>query len=482
MTYQSGHPGVTVMIISGLPEYIYRMATGFPTQLDPWNQLPMYYIPPNAIMAGLAPLVILISLGVCLAYSLLKVLFNEKIALIAAIFIALDPLYIYQSKILHLDATLTNLMMLSALTFLVFLKTEQRKYLLFSSILGGLALLTKMPAVFLIPYIGLSLLVKNFEKLRKKTAFATLLEAASPLILWLLIAGFLYFALFPALWVSPRITLQKLFQLGVKKPVLVPHEYQNYFLGKVYILKHVGLRFYLLTAIFYNTPVTIIFSVISAIYLFQKRILKADKIYALLIFLYSFFFFVMVSIAAKNGIRYLAPFFPMFAIFAAAGFYWFFKDADSLFKRSGHQKKLALVIPILLLTINFGPVLKKHPYYGTYFNPLFGGHKAADYVFSVGDQAEGVREALNFINEREDEKKLRIGCHTPFACIQHTKAKVFDINEKDVDYLVFLRNKVIRESGKEVWDKYKDRAPEKIVSFEGIPYAWVYESTMNSRP
>lgn len=477
-TFQSGHPGVTVMWISGLPEYLYRRLTGFPANLDPWDQLPGYYIPQSAIFTGWAPLVVLISLGVCLTYFLLKKLFAPGLALVAAIFVALDPYFLYQSKVLHIDATLTSLMMLSTLAFLVYLKINRRRYLIISAILGGLAILTKTPAVFLIPFVGLSLLVTNFSQLKESLTSRSKIWAASvkifkPLAIWIAIALFLFFTLFPALWVSPRVTLQKYLNLGVKVPAFTPHEFQNYFLGETQVLKQLGFKFYFLTVLFFTTPLTIISSAISVTYLLRRRLQKEGRKTIFLILCYCFFFLIMVSLTAKKGNRYLTPLFPMLSILGAFGFYQFLKELIP-----AHAKNKILIAAVsFLLLLNFGPVLLKHPYYGTYFNPLFGGHKIADFVFSIGDQSEGVKEAFDHMNQKENIENLRIACDMPiYACTQNTKAKIFSINEENVDYLVFFRNKVVRESNKRVWDKYKNREPEKVVSFDGIPYVWVYKA------
>ncbi|PIS21328.1 hypothetical protein COT51_03380 [candidate division WWE3 bacterium CG08_land_8_20_14_0_20_41_15] len=480
-TFQSGHPGVTVMWLSGFSESIYREITGFPASLDPSDVLPMYYISPSAILSGLLPLVFLISLGVCLTYFLLSKLFNREIALLASIFIALDPFYLYQSKILHLDATLANLMMLSALSFLVFMKEKDRKYLIASAILGGFALLTKTPAIFLIPFVALSLLVFNWIELNesiKQRTYNSFFVIFKPFFYYSLVLGLVFFLAFPAFWVSPIATFQKIFALGVKKPITAPHGYQNYFLGEILVLKHIGLKFYLLTAAFFSTPLTLLSYITGFIYLFQKRIQKEQRVYALLIFLYSIFFLIMVSIAAKNGIRYLAPFFPMFSIFSALGFYWFYKSIVDFVKikvKIDIRKSVFFVCFILLL--NFFPVVKRYPYFGTYYNPLLGGAKSASFVFPLGDQAEGVDQALKYIDEvEENPENLRIGCDTPLACIQHTKGMVLDIDDETADYLVFLRNKVIRQTNKKTWDIYKDQVPEKVISFDEIPYVWVYKA------
>jgi len=480
-TFQSGHPGVTVMWISGFTETAYRKLTGFPESLYPMDQLPSYPIPSGAILSGIIPLIILISFGVCFSYFLLTKLINNKLAFIAAIFIALDPYYLYQSKVLHLDATLANLMMLSALSYLVFLKEKKRQYLIISAILGGLAILTKTPAVFLVPFIGLSSLVFNWENLRiglkSRNLFSTVFKTLLPVLNWVFLAGFIFFLLFPALWVSPITTLRKYFNLGVTVPALTPHEFPNYFLGKSALLEILGFKFYLFTAFIYNTPAAVIFPLVSIFYLVRKKFSKSSAKIIILFFSYCLFFLVMMSIAAKKGNRYLTPFFPIFSVISASGFYIFLEDIIKYFGKSQLKIKLIYAGAVFILMLNFVPVLMKHPYYGTYFNPLTGGNKVADFVFSIGDQSEGVAEALSYIGEISEVKNIKIGCDMPiYACTQHTSAKIVSIDDETADYLVFFRNKVVRGGNKEIWDKYKDKNPDKVIYFDDIPYVWVYKA------
>jgi len=95
--------------------------------------------------------------GVLLVWRLLKGLLGEPVAWAGAGFLALDPFHIAISKVVHLDALLSMLMILSALSVLRYLQFHgaaerpqsfwsRYRLLLVSGVLAGLAFLTKSPA------------------------------------------------------------------------------------------------------------------------------------------------------------------------------------------------------------------------------------------------------------------------------------------------------------------------------------------------
>ena len=66
------------------------------------------------------PTVFLTAVCVAVFYLLVRRLFGDRIGLVAAILLALDPLYLAHSRILHHDALVTSFMTLSALGAMVY--------------------------------------------------------------------------------------------------------------------------------------------------------------------------------------------------------------------------------------------------------------------------------------------------------------------------------------------------------------------------
>ena len=167
-TYQQYHPGVTTMWVSGIGTEVYRLLN----DLDP-DQLPSSDLTNPSVPAAKAGL---IAMGIVIAGSIVFVVFllskitSWRVAFTAGFLLAIDPFYIAHSQMIHVDGFLATFMLLSAISWLVYLKRKERVYLLLSGIIGGLALLTKSPSYFLIPFVGLTALVQEVSEARRSTA------------------------------------------------------------------------------------------------------------------------------------------------------------------------------------------------------------------------------------------------------------------------------------------------------------------------
>jgi hypothetical protein len=130
-------------------------------------------------------------------------------------------------------------------------------------------------------------------------------------------------------------------------------------------------------------------------------------------------------------------------------------------------------------------VFLHHPYYGTHYNALAGGPKAAARVFPLAEWGEGLDQAGRYVDGQPGAENFVVG--TQFLAnemlAQHVRAPVYEIDqvENEADYLVFgvqytMRGKTYDRWGKEWEQTYKFREPEFVASFGGIPYAWVHRS------
>lgn len=145
-TLQSYHPGVTTMWLGGASLWAkYKQALPV---------APSLRSRPFLSTANLARtrLTIAITTGciVLIAFFLIQKLLGIKIAAIAGIFLAVDPIYLAQSRRLHTDALAADFLLLAILTLLIFLGNSNRlRYLLFSGVCFGLACLSKSYALVL---------------------------------------------------------------------------------------------------------------------------------------------------------------------------------------------------------------------------------------------------------------------------------------------------------------------------------------------
>ena len=187
-----------------------------------------------------------------------------------------------------------------------------------------------------------------------------------------------------------------------------------------------------------------------------------------LILAYLFFFLIEVSLVAKQGYRYLTPFFPMLAIAGGVGL------AQAMKKRWWQTFLITSLITWQILLL-----LQKFPYTGTFFNPLFGGHKTASHVFPLMEQGEGIDKAASFLDTKV-ETPYTIACTTPLMCQQHFKGKTLPASKaEEADYLLFDRNKIVRQLAGNLWENYQNKKPLYIVSFDNIPYLYLYKRETN---
>ncbi len=564
-TLLSEHPGVTVMWLSGATLwgwYGLQALAGLnaPTPLETEG-----YAFADRLAVGVLPLALIIALGIVWGWHLLRRLFGEKVAWIGALLWALDPFFLANSKVLHLDATLSILMLLSALWMLIYVQEKgwppsRRKPLILSASLGGLAILTKVTALFLVPFVGLCLLVDWLSLLktgvlasvaqgctaaggpavdRQRLAGATvrperrrpdgrgerrstsgrvdLLFAARDFGLWLLVAIGVCLALWPSLWVQPGASLDLVFRQGILLHTGGPRDQPIFYRGTLGV-QDPGPRFYLDTLLHRTTFLTLPLSVMGLLsFWFQRcNALTAsashhngkdpprDVVYPrdaerrrpdgravyprardqspLLLLSFAVFYVLQMSLGGWKDSRYMLPVLLVLDIFAAHGVVWFANRVGHL--AAGFLTRHASrIITAGLIGAQACIVLLRHPYYGTHYNELLGGMKAAATVFPLAEFGEGLDLAGQYVDDRVGAQGTEVG--TQFLAnemvAQHVRAPVYDVAQggEDADYLVFGVQYTMRGTDYPRWGElwyrtYRFREPAFVAGFGERPYAWVH--------
>lgn len=141
-------------------------------------------------------------------YFFLRKLFNHQIALLSLIFIGLSPIILGISLIINPDSLLWGFLPLSIITFLIYQKENERKYLIFSGVFLGLSLLTKYVANILYVYI-LGLIFLEYIYARSAGNFpAYIKKALLDYAILVLVSLVVFFVLYPAAWVKPEMVLE----------------------------------------------------------------------------------------------------------------------------------------------------------------------------------------------------------------------------------------------------------------------------------
>jgi 4-amino-4-deoxy-L-arabinose transferase-like glycosyltransferase len=526
-----GHPGVTTLWLGAAGTWLHQNLIAFgliaPDDLD--AQRTLLRLPIAIVTAGC----------VALAYLVLRRLFARHVALLAALLMAGEPFLVAHSQLLHLDALLTSFMTVSVLTAIVAdtrnreprtenqepraedrgprskddgprttdhrRQTEDQelratdegapfvdglwplvgsRWWLVSAVFGGLALLTKSPAIFLLPMIGLIALVGSLQVPRGHPAFSALTSSAlQRFAFWCLVAALVWFALWPAAWVDPlgaigRVVLQASADGGA------PHGWGNFFLGRA--VADPGPLFYPVTLAFRLAPWTVIGLVgYCGFWIWdfglRRRPLNGQAA-PLLLALFVVGFCVALSLSPKKFDRYALPVFPALDVLAALGLV---RLADALRTRSRKQKTIAARRPTMiaswglvvgLLALNLA---LPFPYHLAYFNPLLGGGPVAARVVPVG-WGEGYEQAGAFVASRYNGADRPTAARyepvlNPFVPAGAAPLAWWQTPGR-VDYAVVYIDQIQRDEKPETFRPLLEQLqPIHTVRINGIDYAYVFQ-------
>ncbi len=493
-TLQKGHPGVTTMwtgtaglLAKYLVGYVIEgSGTGF---LDFLREVPIEAVSVDYLAALRAPTALLTSLGVVVVYLLVRKLFEERVALLGAVLLALDPFYLAHSRFLHHDALVTTFMTWAVLSYLVYLyagRSRPALYLIFSGLAAGLAFLSKSTSLFLIPFIGLLSLAACWTE-RK-----ALPRRAAQFLLWGAMAGAVFVLLWPAMWVDPAGAIGEVIQKGTSTVSTRYHPQGTFFLGRPTLLNEV--LFYPLTLLFRLTPLTLAGLAAACYYLaFRPKPLAWPRNRALIwLGIYALLFALFIGQGGIRYDRYLLPIYPALEIVAAAGLYTLFRVASSSLKFIATEgteftevrAKSLCVLCVLcgsILVLQAAFALPHGPYYLTYYNPMAGGGWLAPQTVLVG-WGEGLDRAADYLNAQEEKGLAATWYYSEFSPFyQGETMPLREVEEGQImpwlgaDYVVSYVSQVQSEVPFAAMTRYfRSLKPERTVRLKGIDYAWIY--------
>jgi 4-amino-4-deoxy-L-arabinose transferase-like glycosyltransferase len=484
-TYQCCHPGVTTMWLSGLA----IKAFGWKRELSSAQLLGIEPTTPgthdHAIGAGVVPLALASALCIAFCYPLLLRLTGHRIALVASCLMALDPFLITHSKALHVDGLMTMLMITSALFLFRHVRGSRWRDLVSSGACAGLAFLTKIPSLFLVPFTGVTLAARTLIPPLQGSASSTrghemthrLTQSVRALLVWGSVAAILFVVLWPAVWIQPfevlgRMRDRTLFHVEEVhiKPV--------FFNGRA-TYEDPGLPFYLATVAWKTTFVTLPAAVAGLIWAaLQGNRGKVDRT-AWLLGAFALCFTLLIAVPSHKALRYLLPVFPALDILAGIGLV---KGATSLARRlhSSIRRWMPAVLIALALGLQAAIVLPRHPYYGTHYNRLLGGPSAAQHVLPLQTQGEGLDLAAQYLNSLPHASLARAMVYPLGGELFQRSFLGFTSAEPEpwTDYRVYYANQVQRGLGDAAWQKAwntdRENTPLWSLVFDGVPYVWVY--------
>ena len=408
-TAQVGHPGVMTMWcgVAGIllrrltapkatAEHLAWLARLHWTSFDPFDgpalkQLAFF------LVAGRLPVAILTSLAVAGIFLLARRLWGRRVALVGAVFLALDPLPVGLSAVLHLDALTASFTTLSLLALLIGVtETGLFRWAVLSGTLAGLAMLTKSSAILLIPFVALTLGVVFLTQQKRHPEKAFRLGGA--FFLWLAVAGLTFCTLYPAMWASPLGTLRGIFDTASQHAGSPMH--LTFFWGRTTFDS--GPFFYPVALAFRTSPL-IWPGVLAAFPLLLRRRttgwMRGGQLSLLVLLFFAALFVLITTPLTVKFDRYLMFIFPALDLIAAAGTVWLAEWV------SAWRQRGVLVILTAAVVLQALVSLPYVPYFLAYENPLLGGPQVAARVMSVG-WGEGVDQAAAYLNNLEGAEDM----------------------------------------------------------------------------
>ncbi|MCX6047470.1 MAG: glycosyltransferase family 39 protein, partial [Chloroflexi bacterium] len=407
-TYQKEHPGVTVTwagaagFLWRYPAYASETPGAFLGEdLDLEHFLRAHgQHELELLIAGRVFLILLGATALTLAFFLAQRLLGLTVATVGFLLIAFDPFHIALSRMLHIDGSEANFVCLALIAFLRYLLGGQQwRYLITAGIAAGLAWLTKVPALFLAPFVGLLLLLEFAQTWwqTRQCKGGDLLRVIGRGLAWGAIGCATVVLCWPAMWVDPVGTLSKVF--GYALIEANGHGKPIYFDGEVIeSFANPGGLLYPLTWLWRTTPVTLFGLLLALIAWIWPRpfqlqpVLRRAMAY---LALFAVAFLGFMTLGEKRFDRYLIPIYLPLDLVAAAGWVLALQGVIK-WLQSANGRRFLPTTQVKLANVVMGAAASAligwqgalawavAPAYMAYYNPLVGGGPKSPSVMMIG--------------------------------------------------------------------------------------------------
>lgn len=415
-------------------------------------------------------------------YLLTQRLLGPRIALITAIILLLEPFFLTYQRFITTDGNQSNFTWLALLAFLLYLRSNRAtwRWLLFSSVCYGLAILSKVAALLSLPAIGIWALWGGFSSDKKP-----FLHRLRDLLLWGLGVMLICWLLWPALWVELPGTLNRLL-IDLGKEV---SGHSQFFLGET--TKTPNLLFYPVLLLWRLSPTLLIGTLFALLALFLPAWHRYMPERAILVAIGVNLLLVLLGLSSQSSKidRYMIPLIPGLAILAAVGWSsvcsWFTERWFDHKSKSKLKWKLILA-PSVVLLLQLTILWPHFPINVTYFNPLMGGAVEAQKSIMIGN-GELLEQVAAWLNSRtpQEEKtppKVASWYHPALAAYYDGPTTTIGTDSAGnwgwgtARYAVLYVNQLQRGLyGAKQINYFARQEPLHIVEAHGVAYAYIYD-------
>lgn len=469
----STHPGVTTMWLGSLG--IQLLDT-----LSERGWLPDYQ---TTTTLGLIRLPAALTHVVCLlvSYAMLRRLLPAAVAVVAAVLWATDPFFVAYSRVLHVDALAGSFATPSLLAACLYWHhTRQRGWLVVSAVCAGLAIMSKSPALLLVPVTGLIALADMWRQRQTQGWFR---RGAFALGGWGLVCGLTMLALWPAVWANPAAVIEQV-RVGVVVEGAQPHQLGNFYLGEANLSP--GWTFYLVATALRLTPWAMLGLLLLGLAWWRFPALAPARRDLLVLAGFFVLFVLAMSFFPKRFNRYLIPAWPPVDILAAAGLVWGALAAGEVGQqvlRAGREmaRRVAAVLLSGVALVALVNAFWWHPYSMAYFNQALGGARMGAYAFQIG-WGEGFNLVADWLNQQPNITGVATISRMTEVLNPYLKegAQASPARGpdplKDAGYIVVYVRAVQEGPPSPPFDQfYLHAIPAHTVRIHGVEYAWIYE-------
>jgi hypothetical protein len=358
LTLQKYHPGVTLMWLgtTGIKAYnlYYDFTVGGEPSADDLqtvfglNGAQKYFV------------VLAISFALTSIFYCLRKMFGLKFAVVSMVLLFAEPFYAALAREFHLEGLMSTFMISSIILSFYWFTQEKlnRCILALSAFFASLAVLTKVSALVVVPFIiGAFIVFSYFEKVNAK-------NAAKNIFLWGLLVATFIFCLWPALWVRPldvfTAVYNGIFEVGVEGG------HAQFYFGR--FVQDPGFSFYFV-ALLLRSSIFLVPGLVGYFIWTHNKVDRNVKKYTLYLLAFSGVYLLPMLISSKKLDRYMLPTLMSLSLVGSVFYYYIIR----YYKRVS----LSLVALLLLWGIYLGFL---HPDYLSYYSPYGGGLSRGIYI------------------------------------------------------------------------------------------------------
>ncbi len=409
------------------------------------------------IFAARISTAIVFSLLILLVYKFSYEIYGRRAACFSALSLLIMPRIFGHAHFASLDICMAFTWLLTVFSFVKGINS--RKWSIITGIAYGLALATKLNALFL----PLPLLLWAHLYHRK--------DYSLNLIAMLLISPAVFFLMWPWLWPEPLTrTIHYLTQHLQRMSIPV------YYLGTTYKESNAPWHYPVIMTAVTLPPAVLILTISGFIRILRNRLKDSAGTLILLNIITCIGIIALPQVNKYDGIRLFLPAFPFIASLAGM-------ELSRLLQKI-KPKHLVLSTGIFLLAISALPLIRIHPYYLSYYNVLVGGLRGAEQRgFETTYWGDTCNEnILSYLNENAPENAkvafYPAGSNVAALCQLTGKLrgdiKASGLEEwETLDYLVLnCRQGFFDEK---LWELYRQGHYEYAASFQNVLLTAVYK-------